>query len=132
MNSTQNCCNTVPARTATQRAAEYPTFTPAIDVIETPDAFLLIADVPGAMREGVDIEYDDGVLTLHARITPRARDDARFARREYAVGDYRRSLHIGEAIDVSRIGAELANGQLTLTLPKTEAVRIRKVPISGG
>lgn len=132
MFTTQNCCTATPVRSATQRAADGPTFNPAIDVIETPEAFLLIADLPGATRENVDIQYDNGVLTLHARIAPRVQNDSQFARREYAVGDYRRSMRIGESIDVSRIGAELANGQLTLTLPKSEAVRIRKVPVLGG
>ncbi|MFN0135828.1 MAG: Hsp20/alpha crystallin family protein, partial [Phycisphaerae bacterium] len=133
MNTSSTCCNptqmrsATPVRSATQRVVEGPTFTPAIDVIETSDAFLLIADVPGATRETVSVEYDNGMLTIQCPIAPRVTDESRFARREYAIGDYRRSVRIGEAIDVSRIGAELANGQLTLTLPKTEAVRIRKV-----
>ena len=104
-------------------------YVPAVDIIEEDDELLLLADVPGAAAENIDINYERGLLTLHARVEPRQADDADYLLREYGVGDFCRSFQIGEGIDADKIHAEIANGALTLHLPKTATLKPRKVQV---
>lgn len=104
-------------------------FRPAVDVIETPEAVLLRADLPGVKPEAVDVTFEDGVLTIAGKIDPRGPASGRFLLREYGVGDFARSLRLGPGIDSGKIAAELKGGVLTLTLPKAEAVKPRKIAV---
>ena len=107
-------------------------FSPAVDIVETPEAFVLTADIPGADADHVDIAYERGKLTLLARVAERRPENARYIAREFGVGDFRRTFQIGEGIDASRIDAEFAHGVLTLRLPKTETARTRKIAVKAG
>ena len=104
-------------------------YVPAVDIIEEDDELLLLADVPGAAAENIDINYERGLLTLHARVEPRQGEDTDYLLREYGVGDFHRSFQIGEGIDADKIHAEIANGALTLHLPKTATLKPRKVQV---
>jgi len=106
------------------------TFQPGIDVIETSNEYLIHADVPGASPETVDVNFDEGVLTLKAKVTPRHDGQTRFLSKEYGVGDYERSFRVSNEIDPERITAELKQGVLMLHLPKTEAVKPRKIAVT--
>ena len=104
-------------------------YVPAVDITEEDDELLLLADVPGAAAENIDINCERGLLTLHARVEPRQADDADYLLREYGVGDFCRSFQIGEGIDADKIHAEIANGVLTLHLPKTATLKPRRVQV---
>ena len=106
-------------------------FTPAVDILETPEAYLLVADVPGATAETIDVNFERGELTLRARVTQRNGSTTRFVRREYAIGDYERTFRLSESIDSTKIEATLSHGVLHLMLPKAESVKTRRVPIRG-
>jgi HSP20 family protein len=106
------------------------TYAPAVDIIETDNELLLIADVPGASAEGIDINYERGELTLHARVPRRQDADTRYLLREYGVGDYYRCFRVGEGIDAQKISAEVNAGVLTLHLPKAEAIKPRKIRVN--
>ncbi len=95
-----------------------------------PDEILLIADVPGAKPEDIDVQFEDGTLTLHARVTPRYAEGVEFLRQEYGVGDFLRVFHVSEAIDAAKISAEYADGVLTLHLPKSAGLRPRKIEVA--
>ena len=106
------------------------TFVPNVDIVEFEDKYVLLADVPGAKAETIDINYERGLLTLHAKVEPRERlTMSNWTMREYGVGDFHRSFQIGEGIDASRIQAEVAGGVLTLHLPKSEAAKVRKIAV---
>ena len=106
------------------------TYVPAVDIIEREDELLLLADVPGAQPDGVDINYERGELTIVARVPARdANPHARCVACEYGVGDFVRSFRVGEGIDAGRIQAELNNGVLTLHLPKAEQATARKIAV---
>ena len=112
----------------TRVAARY---VPNVDILETPEKYVLRADIPGASAESVDIQYERGTLTIHARVEPRKRDGARMLLREYGIGDFHRSFQIGEGIDSSGIQAECENGVLTLHLPKSAAAKVRRIAVKG-
>lgn len=106
-------------------------FLPQVDILENRDELLLIADVPGATSEHIDIRYENGELTIHARVEPRTTDESdRFVWREYGVGDYHRVFQLGEAIDNAKIHAEVHSGVLTVHLPKAEAIKPRKIAVT--
>lgn len=127
--SSDSCCT--PAETAAERKVA--AYLPSVDVIETPDELRIVADVPGATAEGVDITFEERTLTLRAAVRPRdgapAAHGRRALHREYGVGDYVRSFVVHELIDRDRVEASLDDGVLTLRLPKAEAVRPRKIQV---
>lgn len=124
------CCATDASTDAhVRRAQVVPTFRPNADIHETPEAFIVRADVPGARPEGVDVRFEDGVLTLKASVPARKFEHARALSREYGVGDFERAFRVGEGIDTEQIKAELKDGVLTLTLPKAAAVRPRAIKV---
>ena len=104
-------------------------YRPQVDILEQGDELLVLADVPGARAEGIDVKFEDGTLTIHAPVEPRQKPDHEFLLREYGVGDYWRTFRVSEAIDASRITAGYADGVLTLRLPKADAAKPRKISV---
>lgn len=105
------------------------TYVPAVDIIEKPDELLLLADMPGARAETVDIQYERGELTLSARVNQRQAPETPWLSREYGIGDFHRRFQVGEGIDAEGIQAEMRDGVLTLHLPKSSAARTRKIEV---
>jgi len=103
-------------------------FQPHVDIIERADELTVLADVPGAAADGIDLDFEDGTLTIHAKVPPR-NENVDFLVREYAVGDFYREFRVNETIDVGRISADLSDGVLTLHLPKVEAAKPRKITV---
>jgi HSP20 family protein len=104
-------------------------FTPLVDVAETPEAFLMQADIPGAKAESVDVSFDRGNLILQAEIEPRHSNEGKFLLREYGVGYYYRSFTLDTPIDADGIRAEMRDGVLSLYIPKSEAAKPRKIAV---
>jgi HSP20 family molecular chaperone IbpA len=71
------------------------------------------------------------VLSLHGAVAPRA-STARVIRQEYGIGDYRRSLRLGDGFDGARIDADYRQGVLTIRVPRLAAVLPRKVEVRAG
>lgn len=106
-------------------------FAPQVDILETEEELTLHADMPGVDLDGVDIRFEHGELTLCGRVVPRL-EGVQFMNREYDVGDFHRSFKIGSSIDSSKIAAQLADGVLTVHLPKNEAVKPRRIQVAAG
>jgi HSP20 family protein len=105
-------------------------YSPSVDIVELDSELLLIADVPGAKPDHVDINYEQGLLALHVSVEPRQPEEkTEFLFREYGVGDYYRSFQVGEGVDAQAINAELKDGVLTVHLPKTQAAKPRKIQV---
>lgn len=103
---------------------------PAVDVFENKDEYLIVADVPGAKRDGINVHFERGRLTLEARRDFAPPGPALAS--EYAPADYQRSFALPQGVDAARIGAELAAGVLRIRLPKSDAMRPRRIAIKGG
>lgn len=106
------------------------TFTPRVDIIETPEELLLYADVPGVKPEDVDVRFENGELILHGKCNPRHPTTNQLMN-EFEVGDFYRVFTLNESIDAEKIVAELKQGVLTVHLPKSEAVKPRKIMVKG-
>lgn len=103
-------------------------FTPRVDILETENELTLYAEVPGARSQDVDLHYEQGELTLQAKVQRRS-TGKRVLLQEYDEGDFYRAFNIHESIDASRISAECKNGVLTVHLPKAEAARPRQIAV---
>jgi HSP20 family molecular chaperone IbpA len=104
------------------------TYTPRIDIWETDEELVLYADIPGVRPEDLEIQFENRELTIHGKVQPR-HEDIQFLYGEYGIGDFFRTFSIGEIINSEKISAELCNGVLTLHLPKTEAVKPRRIEV---
>jgi HSP20 family protein len=104
-------------------------YRPNVDILEGDDELLVVADVPGPAGEDIDVDFEDGTLTIHAKVKPRQDENTEYLIREYGVGDYYRTFRVSESIDPSKITAEYADGVLTLHLPKAESTKPRKIGV---
>jgi len=106
-------------------------FVPAVDIYETDEMVRLIAEMPGVCKECVDIGLDDGVLTIKGWTKAEEQQAAQetVLLREFEAGNYMRRFTVAESIDQEKIQAMMADGILTLTLPKTEYAKPRKIEI---
>jgi HSP20 family protein len=107
------------------------TYTPRVDIVETPEELLLFADLPGVKQEDLDVRFENGELTLHGKCAPR-HEGRNFLAGEFEVGDFYRVFSLdNQSIDSQRISGELKQGVLTLHLPKSETVKPRRITVKG-
>jgi len=104
-------------------------FIPPVDIVESPDAIILTADMPGVDDKNVSVTLEKGVLSVLGEIEPASVKDRKLAYAEYEIGDYERSFTLSDEIDQDRIEATVKNGILRLVLPKTETARARRIPV---
>lgn len=128
--ATMTKCETPATLAEPARAGQ--SFVPRVDIVEQGDEMLVFADMPGVTAENVNIDFDKGQLTIHGRVSKRHNGHTRDLVNEYGVGDYRRTFQIGEGFDASQFHAEISHGVLTLHLPKSSALRARKIAVKGG
>jgi len=104
---------------------------PAIDVYETTTAYIVTAEVPGVRREQIDLAIEDSRLTLRGqRADRRTTSDAlHFHQVERSHGSFARSFEFGQKIDVERVTADLADGVLTVSLPKVPPPPARRIQV---
>jgi len=107
------------------------TVVPRYDVRENTDAFIVTAQLPGVDRSALETTVDGENLTVLGRRTWTAPSEWTLLHRETALTDYRLVLELDRRINREVIRAELRQGVLTLTLPKAEAIKPRKIEISG-
>jgi len=91
-----------------------------VDLKETEDSYLVEADLPGVKKENINIEYDNGNLTISAKRDEALEDKKEnYVRRERHYGEFKRSLYI-KNVDENKINASFTDGVLKVTLPKLE------------
>lgn len=113
-----------------ERARDRRAYTPNVDIIESTEEFVVLADMPGVGPDAIDIQYEQGVLTMHGRVEPRQDEDkTSYLLYEYGTGDYYRSFRLGQEIDAQKIDAKLKDGVLELHLPKSEASKPRRISV---
>jgi HSP20 family protein len=104
-------------------------FVPATDILETEDALTVVMEVPGVDREAIDINLENDVLKVEAKIDPAKYDGMEPLYTEYNIGHFARSFTLSNKIDRQQIGAKLEDGVLTLTLKKMKEALPRKIAI---
>lgn len=111
------------------RAARESFISPEVNIFENQNGYVLEAELPGVSKAGLDIGVEANTLTIVGR-REKVELKAELLYRESAPENYRRVFELDQAIDTARIEAKLDQGVLTVTLPKSERVKPRKVTVS--
>lgn len=105
---------------------------PAVDVRELQDRYVIDADLPGVRPEDIDIQMENGILSLSGTRTTEAAADEGGARRvERARGSFFRRFSLPDTADAERISARSDNGVLQISIPKQEKVKPRRIEVQG-
>jgi HSP20 family protein len=102
--------------------------TPGVNIFETPDGYVLEAEMPGVSKAGLEITLEDSELTIVGRRSAEAQSGQALFR-ESRQADYRRVFELDPAIDTAKVSAKIDQGLLTLTLPKSERAKPRKIAV---
>lgn len=104
--------------------------TPVVDIYETDDALMLVADVPGTRPGGVDLRLENRVLEITAhQVTPPGKEPA-YA--EFRPASYYRAFSVSDVIESEDIEASLRDGVLTVRLPKSPKAKPRTIAVKAG
>ena len=113
--------------TKQQRSEQF--VTPVSSVIEDGDAYILSAEMPGVNKEGLEISIENNELTITGRRSlPEI--EGTLVHRESRTENFRRAFELDPSIDTAKISARIDQGILTLTLPKAEKLKPRKITVS--
>ena len=118
------------SRTPAGNGLNRPQFlTPAANVRDDKDGFVLEAELPGVPKDGLELTVENGELVIVGRRAA-LQSNGKPVYRESRRLDYRRAFELDPSIDTTKITAKLDQGVLTLHLPKTEAVKPRKIAVT--
>jgi HSP20 family protein len=115
--------------TASSRRESEKFITPVASVNETADGYTLELEMPGVGKEGLEISVENNELSIVGRRNVPSIEGT-LLHRESRPHNYRRSFEIDSSIDSAKIGARMSQGVVTLTLPKAEEVKPRKIAVS--
>lgn len=104
---------------------------PALDVQEDKDKFMIRAELPGLKREDIDVSLQDGALVISGeRQSEKIEEGVEVHRQERFYGKFQRALTLPEPVVADKVKADYKDGVLTVTLPKTEEAKPRKIDVS--
>jgi HSP20 family protein len=101
-----------------------------MDLCKIDDHYVLTADLPGVDPGSVDVNVDNGTLTISAHRTARSDESVQWLAYERFFGSYRRQLSLGDGVDSDKISATYENGVLTVTIPLSEKAKPRKIDVA--
>jgi HSP20 family molecular chaperone IbpA len=100
---------------------------PAVDIFETENALLVVADLPGVGKEQLQLGIERTLLTIEGNPSVGAEPNLY---REFGTAGYYRRFHLPDNLDLNQTTAELKDGVLTLTLPKAAAAKPRRIEVT--
>jgi len=118
------------SRSRTEEGISPSTWSPAVDVYETPEAIVMKADLPGLTPEDIELEIRDTTLTIKGeRRFAKGMQQENYLRIERAYGAFQRSFTLPATIQQEKVQAIFRNGVLDLLLPKAEEAKPKKIAI---
>ena len=105
-----------------ERTRDSRVYVPRVDIYESDEAIHVIADIPGADENSIDITLDKNVLTIDAEVQVEKPEDYSLTYAEYGIGSFRRKFSISNEIDQEKIVAKVKDGVLKMVLPKSQKV----------
>ncbi len=102
---------------------------PLVDIYETDDDYVLIANMPGVNREDVKIKLEDGDLIIMGRKRSTEVENRRYLMKEIDSSNYYRKFKLSESVDDDKIDASMEKGRLKIHLPKVERVKPKTIEI---
>lgn len=104
-------------------------FVPKVDIYETRDSIVIIADMPGVGAADLEVTLEKNVLAIKGTVSQPAPKGYSAVYAEYDAGEYRRNFTISNEVDREKIDAAIKNGILRLTLHKAEPLKARKITV---
>jgi HSP20 family molecular chaperone IbpA len=117
--------NAPASREETRSQEKY--ITPPVDIFENSDGLVVKADLPGVAKEALEVRVDNNLLTIRGKAAHTAPGQPVY--REYTLANFFRQFELNDKVDQSKISAELKHGVLTLSLPKAEEAKPRKIEV---
>jgi len=106
-------------------------WSPAVDIREDPDGYVLLADLPGVDAKDIDVTMEGGVLTIRGERRPEdAQQQEAYRRVERVYGTFYRRFSLPDIADAEQISAKCTNGVLEVRIPKKEKAQARKITVS--
>jgi HSP20 family protein len=105
-------------------------FSPYTDIHETEKAVVVSMEMPGVDKNAIDIRLDKGVLTVKGTIDSARYESLRPLYSEYNVGNFVRTFTVSTKIDSARISATVADGVLTIELPKAAEAVAKRITVN--
>jgi HSP20 family protein len=104
---------------------------PSMDIVEKENEIVVNAELPGTKKEDVKITFENNILTLSSDRKPaEVSEKDTVLLKEIRNPGFSRSVKFGIQVDATKISAEMSDGVLTITLPKTEAVKAKEISIN--
>jgi len=100
---------------------------PPVDIYETRDGLVVLADLPGVAKEALDVRVDNNVLTIRGHARHMVPGEVTY--REYDLVNFFRQFALSDTVDQSHITAELKSGVLTLHVPKAQEAKPRQIEV---
>lgn len=104
-------------------------WTPAIDVYETADRYVVAAELPGLARDQIELAMADSQLTIRGQRPERGAEDVHYHQVERGHGAFARTFEFNDKIDIDQVTADLTDGVLTVTLPKVPPAPRRTIAV---
>ena len=106
-------------------------WTPALDIHEDKDNFIVRAELPGMKREDIDVSLHDGALSISGeRKMEKEYEEAEVYRTERFFGKFQRVVSLPAAVAADKVNAQYKDGILTITLPKTEEAKPKQIDVN--
>jgi HSP20 family protein len=103
-----------------------------VDVYEQGETIVVQASMPGLNPEAIDVTVEDGILTIKGQTQPQAEEQPHYLLRERSYGTFYRSLRLPDSVDFDKAETHFSNGVLTISFPKLESKKARRLSIAGG
>jgi HSP20 family protein len=116
----------VPATRPEARQAAVQTIAPLVDVYETDQMYVLLADMPGVQADGLDVVAERDSLTIRGRVE---RTGAMTDYQEFDLGDYYRAFTLSGDLEADKVSATLRDGVLRVEIPKSARVQPKKISV---
>ena len=110
-------------------AASAPAWAPPVDISERKDAYVVTVDLPGVQVEGLDISFQDGLLTIQGQRSASRDPDEQFHVLERRYGLFRRSITLPLHVQADAIQASTEDGVLQVLVPKVEEVKPKRIEV---
>ncbi len=97
--------------------------TPAVNIRETPDSFLVEMAAPGLKKSDFEVQFENNLLTIKSEVQETSEENQRYTRREFGYYSFHRAFTLPDTVDGDKISAAYKDGVLCLTIPKKEEAR---------
>lgn len=109
---------------------EFGAMEPAIEVADTKDAIVVKAQIPGVSKEQIQVNVSDNTLTIKGETKKEEKEEGKnYYRQEFHYGAFARTITLPTAVQGEKAEAQLKDGVLQITIPKSEQAKAKEIPI---